>query len=174
MSDLKLINAEIGRDINKNSWDSVIKSLEIILKNAGPRLQIQFNDAKNKCIGESYVLKAKNKVLEETEFIPVTNETEKLRIPKNAVTILIFGQQMKFAGKDEANYKMGYKDLPDYFDSYLGPHPRKTVLVEYNLETHERLSKRYLNDIIEEIEFKDGVFVKVKTSEPLISTSRFD
>lgn len=158
----------------QNPWDSVIKGFEIILKNAGPRLQIQFNDAKNKCIGESYVLKAKNKYLEETEFIPVTNETEKLRIPKNAVTILIFGQKMKFAGKDEANYKMGYKDLPDYFDSYLGPHPRKTVLVEYNLETHERLPRRYMNDIIEEIEFKDGVFVKVKTSEPLISTSRFD
>ena len=174
MSDLKLIKSEIGRDTNKKLWFNFIRSFEIILKNAGPRLQIQFNDAKNKCIGESYVLKAKNKYLEETEFIPVTDETEKLRIPKNAVTVVIFGQQMNFAGKDEANYKMGYKDLPDYFDSYLGPHPRKTVLVEYNLETHERLSKRYLNDIIEEIEFKDGVFVKVKTSEPLISTSRFD
>jgi len=174
MSDLKLINAEIGRDINKNPWDSVIKNFEIILKNAGPRLQIQFNDANNKCIGESYVLKPRKKDLEETEFVPVTNETEKLRIPKNAVTIVIFGQKMKFAGKDEANYKMGYNNLSECVDSYLGNYPRKTVLVEYNLKTHERLPRRYMNDIIEEIEFRDGVFVKVKTSEPLISTSRFD
>ena len=31
-----------------------------------------------------------------------------------------------------------------------------------------------MKDFLEEIEFIDGVFVKVKTSEPLISTSRFD
>lgn len=174
-----VIIKKVSSNSNIQSWNNIIKQLESILKNAGPRLQIQFNDKKGKCINRSIVLKPIKKKLDEVEFVPVSKDTELFKIPSDAAFICVFGQCMKFAGIDEAEIKMGYKNQfnEDYqptqgieiTDSYLGRNPRKSIFVEYNLNTHERTPNKYFNDIIQEIIFENGFFKCIKTSEPIIS-----
>ena len=153
-----------------------------ILKNAGPRIQIQFNDDKNKCIGSSWVLKPEIKItnsdnLFQQKFVPISDSIENLRVPKNAKSILIFGQQGKFASIENAldrltdrlpfdpEYKptTGIQISPNF---YLTT-PMKLVLTAFNMKNNN-LSIKPFNDIIHSIEIKDGILCSVKTIEPLV------
>ena len=50
---------------------------------------------------------------------------------------------------------------------YLSKTPMKLVFAIFDLESGERISHRYCNDIIDSIEFKDGRFHQLTTTEPV-------
>ena len=158
------------------------KGISKILKNAGPRLQIQFNDENNKCIGRSWVLKPEVKItnrdnLFQQKFVPISDSTENLRVPGNAKSILIFGQQGKFASIDSALDKLTDKlnFNPEYKPTVgivISPNfylitPMKLVLAGFDLENYNQTIIPF-NDIIKSIEIKDGILRSVRTIEPLV------
>ena len=153
------------------------KGIANILKKSGPRLQVQFNDANNKCIGESWVLKPEVKIssrdsLFQTRFVPISDSLDNLRIPDNAESIVIFGQQAKFASIESALNKL--TDRLKFKSEYVptrgieisGPiyltTPTRLVLTGFRFENYDNLISPF-NDIIKSFKIEDGVLKMVET-----------
>lgn len=164
------------------------KGIARILKNAGPRLQFQFNDINNKCIGESWVLKTEKPIadssdLNQLRYIPITQNIESLVIPDNAVSILIFGQQGRFASLESALDRLTYRRK--FQDTYVPTRgieisnelylitPMKLIFGAYNLQNGEPTLKGY-HDIIDFIEFENGRFKALTTNESLFKVIGFN
>lgn len=164
------------------------KGIAEILKNAGPRLQFQFNDINNKCIGESWVLKVEKPIIDSSDlnqlkYIPITENIESLVIPDSAVSILIFGQQGRFASLESALDRLA--DRRKFQDTYIPTRgieisnelylitPMKLILGAYNLQNGEPTLKGY-HDIIDFIEFENGRFKSLTTNESLFKINGFN
>ena len=148
----------------------------ILNTTAGPRLQIQYNDANNRCIGESLVLKPTNDNLKGTSFVSRCSQTdERLKIPSNAKSILIFGQQGLFASQDDltsAYKKRCSNPEPTIGIEISGPfymfnRPYRFILAQFDLETGQVNNPCYVKDIIKTIEFSNNYFSRIETIEPL-------
>lgn len=175
-----ILNTDNSRDRAITSFNGIPSFLRHILDGTKPHLQIQYNDENNKCINRSPVLTTKNKIvtandLHQTTFVPKNINDSDLVIPSNAKTILIFGQIGNFASTEDAMCKLCPKPFdPKYRPTcgieisgpfYLGKTPMKLVFAIFDLETGKRISSRYCNDIIDSIEFKDGRFHQLTTTE---------
>ena len=164
------------------------KGIAAILKNAGPRLQFQFNDINEKCIGESYVLKVERPIVDSSDlnqlkYIPITENLESLVIQDNAVSIVIFGQQGRFASLESALNRL--TDRQKFQDTYVPTSgievsdelylttPMKLILGAYNLQDGEPTLKGY-HDIIDYIEFENGRFKYLTTTESLFKVNGFN
>ena len=163
---------------NRGNYDHPVpQSLKhIFTKNAGPRLQFQFNDKNNKCIGESMVLKPENENLHGKSFVPRCNKNDnRLKIPDNAKSILIFGQQGIFASQDDLKgaYRKDWSEpKPTQGIEITGPlylfdRPYNFIIAQFDLETGERNSSNYVKDIVKTIEFSNGIFSNIQTIEPI-------
>ena len=137
----------------------------ILNSSAGPRLQMQYNDANNRCIGESMVLKPENNNLHGMSFVSRCSQSDKrLRIPPNATSILIFGQQGLFASEDDLTsaYRKYLKNpAPTQGIEISGPYyfsnrPYRFVLAQFDLQTGQRNNPNYVKDIIRSIEFRNN------------------
>ena len=180
----------VSRNRNPSSEFNGIpsKAIASILKEGGPRLQFQFNDINNKCIGDSWVLKAENPIIESSDliqlkYIPITKDMKSLVVPDNAVSIGIFGQQGRFASIESALNKLTDRlkfnseyvptcgiEVSDYF--YMRT-PMKFIQGVYSLKDANPLLLGY-HDIIDCIEFEDGRFKSLTTIESLFKVDSFN
>jgi hypothetical protein len=161
-----------------------------ILERTAPHLQVQYNDTNNKCIGKSPVLRPEIKItkaghLHQTTFIPKNTNDPDLKIPNHAKSVVIFGQQGNFASIEDAMAKLCPKPFdPTYRPTcgikmsgpfHLGQIPMKLVLAQFDLQSGERISQKgkFCNDIIETIQFKNGVFTQLTTTESVNYVSRY-
>ena len=171
-----VLNPEETRN-RKNFEYPVPKPFSHILDSSvGPRLQMQYNDENNKCIGESMILKPENHDLHGTSFIPRCSlSDERLKIPANAKSILIFGQQGLFASQNDLksayeNNQRNTKPTQTIEVSgpfYLSKRPYLFIIAQFDLETGQRNNLNYVKDIIKTIEFSNNSFSKVSTIEPI-------
>lgn len=175
-----ILHLDKSRDRAITEFNGIPHFLKHILDGTKPHLQIQYNDKNNKGINRSPVLKLKNKIntvddLYQTTFVPKDINDSDLVIPSNAKTILIFGQIGNFASTEDAMCKLCPKPFdPKYRPTcgieisgpfYFGKTPMKLVFAIFDLETGKRISNRYCNDIVDSIEFKDGRFYQLTTTE---------
>ena len=180
-----LSQSEEKRVNTRNRYPEFIiphRGIAKILKNAGPRLQIQFNDENNKCIGKSWVLKPEVKIVDkgtlfQTKFIPITTNANDLIVPSNAKSIVIFGQQGRFTNCKSALNKLVKKEYD--FNNYTpttgieisGPMylitPMRLVLTGYDLDSNEYSVDPY-NDIVKSFTIEDNKFKSLETIEPLV------
>lgn len=161
-----------------------------ILEGTAPHLQIQYNDANNKCIGRSPVLKPEIEItkaghLYQTTFIPKNANDPDLKIPNHARSVVIFGQQGNFASIEEAMAKLSPKPIDSIYRPtcgiemsgpfHLGKIPMKLVLAQFDLQSGERISQKgkFCNDIIETIQFKNNVFTQLTTTESVNYVSSY-
>ena len=161
----------------KNINAKVPPNFEHILNSkSGPRIQFQFNDKNDRCIGRSMVLKPENNELEGLIFVPVANKYDDgLIIPFDAKSIVIFGQQGLFASKSDLECTYKKESLDEYIPTIgieqYGPiylnRPYNFFLANFNIQTGERYDDIYVKDIVNSIEFSEGYFKKLKTIEPI-------
>ena len=170
------LTPEVTRN-RKDYTHQVPKSFGHILNSStGPRLQMQYNDANNKCIGESMVLKPENDNLLGMSFVSRCNKNDQRhKIAPNAKSILIFGQQGLFASQDdlEGAFRKDWSDpKPTCGIEISGPYyltnrPYRFVLAQFDLKNGQRNNPNYVKDIISNIEFSDGYFSRLNTIEPV-------
>lgn len=161
----------------KNFSHPIPKAFNHILNSsAGPRLQMQYNDANNRCIGESMVLKPENNNLHGMSFVSRCSQSDqRLRIPPNATSILIFGQQGLFASQDDLTgaYRKDWSDPePTQGIEISGPYyfsnrPYRFVLAQFDLQTGQRNNPNYVKDIIRSIDFSNNYFSRLNTIEAI-------
>lgn len=139
---------------------------DILNLKTGPRIQFQYNDKNDKCIGNSMVLIPENDELEGLIFVPRAKETDEgLIVPEIAYSIVVFGQQGVFSCKNDLDLtynKPNHNSPPSLLDR-----PYNFFLAKFYLKNGKRDSNMYVKDIINYIEFSDGYFKRLETIEPI-------
>ena len=110
------------RSRNYSNFDNDLNCLTI-LKNVAPRIQFQYNDKFNQCIGRSPCLRLEKKItrnstiedFRQTTFIP--KEGAIVDVPTDATSILVFGKIGRFVNKESAINKL----CPSEFDYSYNP-----------------------------------------------------
>jgi len=172
-------NSQVG-DRHFTNFDNELYFLRKVLQGVQPRLQFQFNDIYDKCIGKSPVLTF-GKITEEStkddfqrlEFYPQDIPVENLRIPKNAKTILVFGKIGKFRNLKFALDKFVFKKFTHEPTKGMTENTlclgccEKAIVSQFNLKTGERCTTFCKNDIVDKIEFSEGIFSRLIVSRPI-------
>lgn len=170
-------------DDNWSGFPDGMSSFESILRNARPRLQIQFMFPDERVVRSTV---CHNDDPESLEFIPQfdRNHPDLNVIPEDACAIIVFGYQGCFVSKEDMATKLAPRRV--VFDeresqthgirkhtdisliSVYQSIKKRFVLGVFDISTGERLSDMlYYNDIIDKIEISNGRISKIRTIQPI-------